>query len=112
MSSYEYEFDNTSRLPVCWLVYYYKGAIKIKKGRMGRNFYPDNEYLWHTGVPRKAMQVSSKGKVLCWNETDVPLAKQMIYEHYVKKVDEVRDRAVAALDNIKKMVESEEIQTE
>ena len=106
-----YTQGDTSKLPVCWLVYYHKGEIKVKKGTLGRNFlfFPENENIWHTGVPHRAMQVNSKGKVLCWHEEDVPVARGMICEYYINKVDNVSDRAVTALENIKKMIAKEAI---
>lgn len=99
-----YSDGDTSKLPVCWLVYYHKGEIKVKKGNLGKNFYPQNENIWHTGIPTRSMEVSSKGKVLCWREEDIPKAKQMILEHYLQKIDEVGEIATTALNNIKKMI--------
>lgn len=97
------------KFQVGWLVYYFKGEIKVKKGnvRLGHTFYPEGERIWHCGIPSKPMVCTSKGKVLVWNEEDIPKAKEMIYQHYLKKVDEVKDIAVSALDNIRKMVEKE-----
>lgn len=97
--------------PVAWLVYYYKGEIKVKKGnvRIGHTFYPVGENIWHCGIPDKYMEVSSKGKVLVRHEEDIPIAKRMIYEHYLGKIDEVKTITVRALSNIKKMIEGEDM---
>lgn len=97
------------KYPVAWLVYYYKGEIKVKKGyvRIGHTFYPIGENYWQCGIPERYMEVSSKGKVLVRHKEDIPIAKQMIYEHYLGKIDEVSTVTVRALNNIKKMIEGE-----
>ena len=102
-----YEKHTNERLPVAWLVYYYKGEIKVKKGnvRIGHTFYPVEENIWHCGIPDKYMEVSSKGKVLVRQKEDIPKAIQMIFEHYLKKIDQVSMATIRAVENIKKMIE-------
>lgn len=99
-----------------FLIYYYKGEIKVKEGYVEtlydlpyavRKFYPKDENKWHTGVPYGFGFVNSKGKILVKHKEDIPKAKQMIREHYTAKIDEVKDRAVASLMNIQNMIKSE-----
>lgn len=108
-----YEKYTHERLPTGYLVYYYKGDIKVKRGNvcLGGNFYPENEDIWHTHIPIRPMQVSSKGRVVCWRAEDIPKAKRMIYEHYLGKIDEVHTVAIRALSNIKKMIEGADMIT-
>ena len=105
MSSY---LDKCRKYPTAWLVYFYRGEIKVRHGNTdGLNFYPLDSRTWLTKCPIRTMEVSSRGKVLVWNKADIPRAKEMVYQHYLNKTDEVKDKALVALGNIKKMVESE-----
>lgn len=90
-----------------YLVYYHKGEIRVQEGYTGRNhsFVLVHEDRWLTTAPKEYMKVSEKGRVLVKNKEDIPIAKQMIREYYANKVDEVKDRAITALTNIKKIVE-------
>lgn len=90
-----------------YLVYCYKGKIRVQEGYCGRDncFVLVNEDRWLTTAPKEYMKVSEKGRVLVRNKEDIPIAKQMIREYYAGKVDEVKDRAIMALTNIKKIVE-------
>ena len=106
MSGYLDEYKKN--LPVRWLVYYYKGEIKVRHGKTDfKNFYPDDSRTWLTKCPIGNMQISSRGKVLVMDENDIPRAKEMVYQHYLKKIDAVKDKALAALGNIERMIESE-----
>lgn len=97
------------KFPIGWLVYYYRGEIKVRKGnvRLGHTFYPEDTDTWQCGIPERSMEVTSKGKVLVWNEEDIPKAKQMIFDHYLNKVDQVQGIAMSQLNNIRKMIEKE-----
>lgn len=90
-----------------YLVYYYHGEIKVKHGNINGVFFPDNERAWHTKIPDKLYKVSSRGKILVLDKEDIPMAKRAIYNHYLKRIDEVSSKAVASLRNIQKMVREE-----
>lgn len=87
-----------------WLVYYHKGEIKVKKGYLGRCFYPEDQNTWMTTCPREYMKVTSKGRVLVRNEEDIPKAKEMIRQYYVGKISDIENIAIAQLTNIQKML--------
>lgn len=90
-----------------YLVYCHKGEIRVQEGYLGSNhsFVLANEDRWLTTAPYEYMKVTQKGRVLVKNKEDIPKAKQMIREYYAGKVDEVKDRAITALINIKRIVE-------
>lgn len=90
-----------------YLVYYHKGEIKVQEGYTGSNnsFVLAHENRWMTTAPHEYMKITTNGRVLVRNKEDIPIAKQMIREYYAGKVDEVKDRAITALTNIKKIVE-------
>ena len=92
----------------CYLVYYHRGEIKVKHGLYNRVFFPDNEYAWHSKVPHQFNVVSSRGKIIVRNAEDVPRAKEAVYQHYLNKIDDINNKAIASLSNIAKMIEGGE----
>ena len=94
---------------LCYLVYRYKGQIKVKKGYDGRRvFYPaSNVSVYQTGIPEEYMKVSSKGKVLVKDENDIPKAIQILKDHYSKKLDDVEHANGAAFSNTVSVINQE-----
>lgn len=93
-----------------YLVYYHKGEIKVKHGNvrnLGGVFFPDNEYIWHVGIPYAYYVVSSKGKMLVKDASDIPQARKAICKHYANKINGISDRAISSLNNIDKMIRTE-----
>lgn len=71
---------------ISYLIYYYRGEIKVKEGYMGNNFYPlDKKYPYHTGVPHKPMIVNSKGKIWAKQKDDIPRAKELLKDYITKQ---------------------------
>lgn len=92
-----------------YLIYQYKGEIKIKKGKIGRNFYPlSKPSTYQTGIPSEIMKVSSTGKVLVTDEKDIPEAVNMLQKYYLLKKQEVKDRTEAANRNIESIINQKE----
>lgn len=108
MSSY---LDKYRTGRVSWLVYYYRGEIKVSRGYVANNgtFTLADRNSWQTQVPASYMKVSSAGKVLVRNEEDIPRAKMMIYEHYLGKIKDIEEKALSALYGIQKMVKEQPI---
>ena len=93
-----------------YLVYYHKGEIRVQEGYLGSNhsFVLVDEDRWLTTAPYEYMKITQKGRVLVKNKEDIPKAKQMIREYYAGKVQDVRDKAITALNNIKNIMERNE----
>ena len=89
----------------CYLLYYYRGNIKVKHGKWSGVFFPDNENACLTKVPQRFNVVSSRGKIIVRDAEDIPKAKEMLYQHYLNKIDDINHKATTSLTNIKKMVE-------
>ena len=92
-----------------WLVYYHKGEIKVSKGYLGEygNFYLADREYWLTTASSEPMKLNAKGRVFVVNKEDIPKAKQMVYEHYIGKIDDIKERALASLYNIQNMIYEE-----
>ena len=88
------------QLPMAWLVYYYRGEIKVKHGTVGLNFYPDNSYSWQTGIPTEYMKINRAGKILVENEDDLPKAKEMLKTYYLNKEASVKQEYERRLKNL------------
>ncbi|MBP5565173.1 MAG: hypothetical protein J6X45_05575 [Lachnospiraceae bacterium] len=107
MASY---LDKYRRGAVYYLVYYYRGDIRVQAGYPdGKTFTLRDQNKWLVGCPHCCGYVNSKGKVLCRREEDIPAAKQMIREHYINKISEVENTAVSRLYNIQKMIENNRV---
>ena len=93
----------------CYLVYRYKGEIRvrhgIKGGGLGHVFYPDNHPSWMTNIPEEYMKVTSAGRVLVKHEDDILEAVEMLREHYRKKVENVQHTSSTTMKNIMECVE-------
>lgn len=90
----------------CYLVYRYKGEIRVRHGIKGRYvFYPDNHPSWMTNIPEEYMKVTSAGRVLVKHENDVLEAVEMLREHYRKKVENVQHTSSTTMKNIMECVE-------
>lgn len=64
-----------------YLLYWFHGELKMKKGRLGLNFVPDlpegeKGYPYHTKVPMRLMKIEH-GKIVC-REEDIPKATEMM----------------------------------
>lgn len=68
--------------PISYLIYYYRGEIKVKAGYMDGVFFPlDKKHTWQTGVPDTPMVVNSKSKIWVKRTEDIPKAKELLKEH-------------------------------
>ena len=106
------DFDSyMEKQPIIYLVYYYKGKIKVKMGkRYSRTFHEMvgdkvKSSPWHTGIPDDYMECNSKNKVLCYYYSDVPKAKEMIRNNLVKRLDEYSSISLSTIQNITKFLE-------
>ena len=92
-----------------WLVYYNKGEILVSKGYSSdhHTFVLADRNTWLTTAPYEPMTLSKRGRVLVENEEDIPEAKRMIYEHYIGKIDDIKEKATLSLYNIQKMIMKE-----
>ena len=104
--------DTVINGPIGYLVYQYKGQIKVKKGRVGWNFYPVNENPSHymTGIPTRYNVVTSKGKILVRNENDIPEAVTKLQEYYAKRRDEIERKGYTANKNIVSIINQKEVE--
>jgi len=93
--------------PIRWIVYPYHGEIKVQAGYISnsRTFVSADKNSWLVRIPSSFMKVGSRGKVLCRSEEEIPIAKQMVKEYCIKKIDEVGDSAISALYNIQHIIE-------
>lgn len=85
-----------------YLVYRYKDTIKVRKGKPAHVFYyKDEKNTWHyqTGIPDIPMIVTSKGRVLCYDENDIPKAIEMLKEYYRNKLLEIKKRSITSMAN-------------
>ena len=74
---------------ISYLIYYYRGEIKVKAGYMDGVFCPlDNKHTWQTGVPHKPMVVNSKSKIWVKRTEDIPKAKELLKEHILNRYTE------------------------
>ena len=90
-----------------YLVYRYKDTIKVRKGKPSHVFYyKDEKNTWHyqTGIPYKSMVVTSKGKVLVYDENDIPKAIEMLKEYYRNKLSEIKERNITSIANTYKVI--------
>lgn len=83
-----------------YLVYRYRGEIRVKRGKAGRVFYPDNNpYTWNTNCPHEFMKVTSYGRILARTEKEVPLAIDILRNYYEDKYDETLHIAETSIRN-------------
>lgn len=90
-----------------YLVYRYKDTIKVRKGKPSHVFYyKDDKNTWHyqTGIPDKPMVVTSKGRVLVYDENDIPKAIEMLKEYYRNKLQETKERNITSIANTYKVI--------
>ena len=93
----------------CWLVYYYKGEIKVHTGYDNYGtFVLADKNTWRSKTPKRHYQVNSYGKVIVDRKEDIPMAKQMLIEHYKERLKEIQHWNTATVSNIKKMIVTEE----
>ena len=91
-----------------YLIYRYKGEIRVKKGIKGRYvFYPDNQpYSWMTNCPERFGEVTSAGRILVKHENDILEGVEMLREHYRKKIENVQHTSSTTIKNIIECTES------
>jgi hypothetical protein len=94
---------------MAFLVYRYRTEILVKEGYAGGVFRPKTGgYPWHTGIPREYMKVNSKGKILCKTKEQIPIAVEMLREHYRKKIESVKHTSNVTVMNIIDCTNSED----
>lgn len=92
-----------------WLVYYNKGELKVHYGWDNYGtFILDAPRCWCSKTPKRHYQVNSYGKVIVDREEDIPMAKQMLIEHYKERLETMDGWNTPTVRNIKKMIEAEE----
>ena len=102
MSSY---LDKYRKGHISWLVYAYKGEIKVQRGynKYG-TFILEKQNRWLSKTPIGYMKISSRGKVLVDCEEDIPKAVEMVKQYHIDKINEIENKAVTSLTNIQKMI--------
>ena len=101
MASY---LDEYRKVPISYLVYYYKGEIKVQRGHDNYGiFVVDDENRSYAKTPKRHYQVSSCGKIIVDREEDIPKAKEMLIEHYKNKLDSIKRQKDIAISNIEKL---------
>ena len=102
MSSY---LDKFRTGHIAWLVYAYKGKIKVQRGYTHYGaFILEKENRWLSKTPIDYMKISSRGKVLVNCEEDIPKAIEMVKQYHIDKINEIENKAVTSLTNIQKMI--------
>ena len=75
-----------------YLLYFWHGILKIKHGKMGNNFIPDEgSYPWHTQIPEQPLTVEH-GKIWCEDEFNIPYAASILIDHHEKYVKDTLDK--------------------
>ena len=90
-----------------WLMYNYRGHLKIRKGSLdeNNNFIPDDkpktylteipyDYMYKDKLPYQPHIVCNKymfGKVLIDKEEDIPKWKEFFKNLYLKKIEEIEN---------------------
>lgn len=106
------ELRKTERIPVTYIVYYHKGAIKVHAGKKCGVFYPFDTKTYMTKNPDVPMEMNSRGKVWCLHPEDIPEAKNMIREAYKDKLTDYREVSGAVIRNFRKVTEGEHEQSD
>lgn len=102
MSSY---LDKYRTGGISWLVYAYKGEIKVRRGYNNYGtFVLEKQNRWLSKTPSRYMQISSRGKVLVDREEDIPKAKDMVKQFYIDKINVIESKAVTSLTNIQSVI--------
>jgi len=102
------DYDRKHARPA-YLIYRYKGEIRVKKGRAGRVFYPDyNPHIWNTNCPTEFNKVTSAGRILVRTEDEIPEAVEMLRNHYRSKVNSVQHTVDVSIKNIMNCIEKNE----
>lgn len=91
--------------PIRYLVYAWRGQIKVRAGKVLASFYPIDKTgrtvsYWLTKIPRSYMEVNSYGKVLCRSEEEIPQAVEMVRKYHESRKAAVIERDVVALSHI------------
>lgn len=96
--------------PIAYLIYQFRGQIKVKEGRVGWNFYPTGSIPSHymTGVPRRYDVVTSKGKILVRNKEDIPEAIAKLQAYYAKRREDIECRGYQANKNVVSIINQKE----
>lgn len=104
---------------MAYLIYRHRQNILIKEGRLrpsDTTCHPKEEYNgifigqgthnYHVQVPDEFMKVSRKGKILCQTKEEIPIAVEMLKEHYRNKIESVKQTSEAAIKNITDIINS------
>ena len=95
---------------ISWLVYAYKGEIKVQRGYNNYGtFVLETQNRWLSKTPSAYMQISSRGKVLVDREENIPAAKSMVKQFHIDKIDAIKNKAVTSLANIQSVITGGEI---
>jgi len=102
MSSY---LDKYRKGHISWLVYAYKGEIKVQRGYNNYGtFVLETQNRWLSKTPSVYMQISSRGKVLVDREENIPAAENMVKQFYIDKINAIESKAVTSLANIQNII--------
>lgn len=90
-----------SRQPVSYLVYAWRGEIRVKAGRRipgDKTFHPIEGAAWHTHVPVEELTLR-RGRVWVTNKEDIPCAVKMIQEYYRERITVIHTKYQTAIAN-------------
>ena len=97
---------------ITYIVYTWRGEIKVKEGRMNYNgtfLPPKANSPWMSKCPREPMKINSYGKVWCKDKSQIPIAKEMVREHAIQRIESIENTYTSARRNIEKIIETEEL---
>ena len=93
----------------CYLIYRYKGEIRVKEGWAGITgvFYPKNQpYTWMTQMPTEYNHITSSGRLLVKNENDILEGVEKLRDYYRKRYGNVCDTSNKTIQNITECINS------
>ena len=74
-----------------YLIYFHRGILKIKHGKMViGSFVSDDDYR-HTMIPKEPLTVEH-GKIWCEDEINIPYAASILIDHREKYVKEMQEK--------------------
>ena len=93
----------------CYLIYRYKGEIRVKKGIKGRYvFYPDsNPYTWMTSCPQEFMYINSCGRVLVRYKSNIRKGVDKVRDYYAEKLNDPDHMSPTTLKYITECINSD-----
>lgn len=74
-----------------YLLYFYRGILKIKHGKMVIGSFVSDDDCRHTMIPKEPLTVEH-GKIWCEDELNIPYAASILIDHREKYVKDMQDK--------------------